>query len=221
VSLFLTGTDTGVGKTYTAAALLRLARASGLRCAGYKPICCGDREDAELLLAASSDGLTIDEVNPLWLRTPAAPLPAAIAESVAIEPQQLLEGLHALQRRFDFVVVEGVGGWLVPIKRDYFVSDLAVAMQLPAVVVALNRLGCLNHTLLTVRSVIASGLPCAGVAWNDASRHQDAASMTNRDVLSALLDVPLLPGLTVEMREIPREWRPLVSADTNAGVSSV
>jgi dethiobiotin synthetase len=219
--LFLTGTDTGVGKTYTAAALLRLARASGIRCAGFKPICCGDREDAELLLAASSDNLTIDEVNPLWLRTPAAPLTASVAENVEIEPERLLERLRDLQQRFDFVVVEGVGGWLVPIKQDYFVSDLAIAMQLPVVVVALNRLGCLNHTLLTVRSVVASGLSCAGVAWNDASSIEDAASATNHDVLSRLLNVPLLRGLTPEMREIPPDWRPLLAADTNARVSSV
>ena len=221
MSLFLTGTDTGVGKTYTAAALLRLARASGMRCAGFKPICCGDREDAELLLAASSDGVTIDEVNPLWLRTPAAPLPAAIAENVDIDPERLLERLRELQQRFDFVVVEGVGGWLVPIKRDYFVSDLAVAMQLPVVVVALNRLGCLNHTLLTVRSVVAARLPCAGVAWNDSRAHEDVASTTNRGVLEALLDVPLLPALAPGMAELPSEWRQIVSAPGLAKVSSV
>ncbi len=70
MSLFITGTDTGVGKTHTIVQLLRLLRASGVRCAGFKPICGGDRRDAELLLAAGTDGLTIDEVNPLWLKTP-------------------------------------------------------------------------------------------------------------------------------------------------------
>ena len=84
MSIFLTGTDTGVGKTYTAVCLLRLLRAHGLRCAGMKPICCGDRQDAEMLLAASSDGLSIDEVNPVWLRTPAAPLTAALIEGVPV-----------------------------------------------------------------------------------------------------------------------------------------
>ena len=219
MSLFLTGTDTGVGKTYTAAALLRLARASGIRCAGFKPICCGDRADAELLLAASSDGVTIDEVNPLWLRTPAAPLPASVAEGVDIKPQRLLDGLRDLQQRFEFVVVEGVGGWLVPIQRGYFVSDLAAAMRLPVVVVALNRLGCLNHTLLTVQSVTATGLPCVGVAWNEANAQKDAASATNHDVLSSLLDVPLLRGLRPEMTELPAEWRRIVSVSDDTGVS--
>jgi dethiobiotin synthetase len=188
---------------------------------GFKPICCGDREDAELLLAASSGGVTIDEVNPLWLKTPAAPMPAAAAENVQIEPERLLDALRALQQRFDFVVVEGVGGWLVPIKHDYFVSDLAVAMQLPAVVVALNRLGCLNHTLLTVRSVTASGLQCVGVAWNDRNAEEDAPPASNHEVLSSLLEVPLLPGLTPEMAKLPAEWREVVSTTVLTRVSRV
>ena len=85
MSLFVTGTDTGVGKTHIAARLLRLLRASGIRRAGMKPICCGDRRDAEMLLAACSDGLTIDDVNPVWLKTPAAPIVSALMEKVTIE----------------------------------------------------------------------------------------------------------------------------------------
>jgi dethiobiotin synthetase len=77
VNLFITGADTGVGKTHIASRLLRLLRASGMRCAGMKPICCGDRRDAEMLLAAGSDGLTIDDVNPVWLKTPAAAIVVA------------------------------------------------------------------------------------------------------------------------------------------------
>ena len=219
MSLFLTGTDTGVGKTFTAVQLLRLARAEGMRCAGYKPICCGDRQDAELLLAASSEGLMIDEVNPLWLRSPAAPYPASVVEKVTIEPDMLVQRFHDLQKRLDFIVVEGVGGWLVPIRRGYLISDLAVAMQLPVVVVALNRLGCLNHTLLTVRSVTAARLQCAGVAWNDAVGAVDIASTTNRAILDELTDVPLLGGLTAEMAELPAEWRQIVSASADARVS--
>lgn len=78
MSFFLTGTDTGVGKTFCAIQLLRLGREAGLRCAGMKPICCGDRGDAERLLAASSEGLTIDELNPVWLKTPVAPFAATV-----------------------------------------------------------------------------------------------------------------------------------------------
>jgi len=115
VSLFITGTDTGVGKTHTAVQLLRLLGASGMRCAGMKPICCGDRRDAELLLAAGSDGLTIDEVNPVWLKTPVAPFAAARIEQVKIDIVCIVAALRALQDRVEHVVVEGAGGWLVPI----------------------------------------------------------------------------------------------------------
>ena len=213
MSIFITGTDTGVGKTYTAVCLLRLARASGLRCAGMKPICCGDRADAELLLEASSAGLTIDDINPVWMRTPAAPLPAAEAEQVSIDPQRLVDHLTRLQAQFDFVVVEGVGGWLVPISADYFISDLAVAMRLPVLVVALNRLGCLNHTMLTLRSVAASGLGCAGLVLNSPrSREVDFAVATNREVLSRIGGVPMLPELNDSRTTIPPEWRQILAS---------
>ena len=130
MSLFITGADTGVGKTHIAARLLRLLRASGVLCAGMKPICCGDRRDAEMLLAAGSDGLTIDEVNPVWLKTPAAPIVGSLMEKAPIEVEKILAGFQNLQRRVEHVV-EGVGGWLVPIRSDYFISDLAAAMKLP------------------------------------------------------------------------------------------
>ena len=207
MNLFLTGTDTGVGKTHTAVQLLRAARASGLRCAGMKPICCGDRSDAERLLAASSEGLTIDEINPVWLKTPAAPLSASLIEQVAIDEQRLVDALRKLEDRFDFVLVEGVGGWLVPIRRDFFMSDLATQMKLPVMVVAQNRLGCLNHTTLTVRSVVEHGLVCSGVVLNDAAGLTDIASTTNAGILRQILDVPILPMLPGEATELTPEWR--------------
>ena len=141
MSLFLTGTDTGVGKTYTAARLLQLLRASGASCAGMKPICCGDRRDAELLLAAGCDGLTIDHINPVWLKTPAAPIVGSLIEKTDIHIENILAAFHALQNRVEQVIVEGAGGWIVPIGPDFFISDLAAAMKLPVLAVAYNRLG--------------------------------------------------------------------------------
>ncbi len=141
MSFFVTGTDTGVGKTHTVVQLLRILRSSGKSCAGFKPICCGDRQDAERLLGASADGLTIDEINPLWLKTPAAPLTAGQIEDVKINVEPLLGAFRALRARVDDVFVEGVGGWLVPIRSDYCVRDLAMEMRLPVLVVAKNRHG--------------------------------------------------------------------------------
>jgi len=207
VSLFITGTDTGVGKTRTVVQLLRLLRASGTSCAGMKPICCGDRQDAELLLAAGGVGLTIDDVNPVWLRTPAAPIVGSLTEQVGIDIERILAAFHALQNQVEHVIVEGVGGWLVPIRSDYFVSDLAVEMKLPVLVVAQNRLGCLNHTALTVRSVAEHKLRCLGVALIAAPGTSDIAAATNADILKRILNVPLLGGLGENLIELPADWR--------------
>ena len=210
MSVFITGSDTGTGKTQFATWLLKQARERGLRCAGYKPICCGDRRDAELLHAASSAGLTIDEVNPIWLRTPAAPLTAATAENREIDLKALVDGFVRLSSRFDFIAVEGVGGWIVPITSDYYTCDLAAELRLPVIVAAHNRLGCLNHILLTVRSIEAGGLKCAGVVLNNRDGPPDIASTTNAATLQRCLPLPVfaefgrekLPEISVSLREI-------------------
>ena len=212
MSLFITGTDTGVGKTHTAVQLLRLLRAAGTNCAGMKPICCGDRRDAELLLKASGDNLTIDDVNPVWLKTPAAPIVGSLLEEVNINIDQILAAFRALQDRVEHVIVEGVGGWLVPIRSDYFVSDLVVEMGLPVLVVAQNRLGCLNHTALTVRSVLQHKLPCVGVALNGVPDTSDTAAVTNADILKKILNVPLLSGLGKNLMELPAAWRLMIDS---------
>jgi dethiobiotin synthetase len=212
VSLFITGTDTGAGKTRTVVQLLRLLRASGTSCAGMKPICCGDRQDAELLLAAGGVGLTIDDVNPVWLRTAAAPIVGSLTEQVSIDIERILAAFHALQNQVEHVIVEGVGGWLVPIRSDYFVSDLAVEMKLPVLVVAQNRLGCLNHTALTVRSVAEHKLRCLGIALITALGTSDIAAATNAGILRKILNVPLLDGLSENLAELPTDWRFMIDA---------
>jgi dethiobiotin synthetase len=212
VSLFITGTDTGVGKTYTAARLLHLLRALGTSCAGMKPICCGDRRDAELLLAAGSDGLTIDDINPVWLKTPAAPIVGSSMEKVDIDVDHILSAFHSLQNRVEQVIVEGTGGWMVPIHRNYFVSDLAVAMKLPVLAVAYNRLGCLNHAVLTVQSILGHRLRCLALVLNNAQATDDIAGLTNADILRKIIDVPLLCGLGENLTELPADWRVMLDS---------
>ena len=216
MSLFITGTDTGVGKTHTAARLLHLLQTSGTSCAGMKPICCGDRRDAEFLLAASSDGLTIDDVNPVWLKTPAAPMVGSLMEKVDIDIDHILAAFHSLQNRVEHVIVEGAGGWMVPIRPDYFISDLAVAMKLQVLVVACNRLGCLNHAALTVQSVIGHRLRCAGLVLNNAQGTGDIATMSNADILKKIIDVPVLGELGESLTEVPAEWRFILDSTINS-----
>jgi dethiobiotin synthetase len=187
VSLFLTGTGTGVGKTFVAVELLHWLRSRGIRAAGMKPICCGDREDARRLLAASAEGISIEELNPVWLQSPVAPSVAAQIEQVEINVGRIRDCFRHLSERFDTVIVEGVGGWLVPITADFFVSDFAKQLELPVAIVADNRLGCLNHVLLTLESVQRRGLICAGVILNQGNGPTDLAQSTNETELRRLL----------------------------------
>jgi dethiobiotin synthetase len=187
VSLFLTGTGTGVGKTFVAIELLHWLRSRGIRAVGMKPICCGDREDARRLHAASGEGISIEELNPVWLQSPVAPSVAAQIEQVEIDLGRIRDCFRNLSERFDTVIVEGVGGWLVPITEELFVSDFAKELELPVAIVAANRLGCLNHVMLTLESVQRRGLVCAGVILNQANGPVDLAQSTNETELRRLL----------------------------------
>jgi dethiobiotin synthetase len=205
VNLFLTGTDTNVGKTYVAALLVRALRAAGKNCAGLKPICCGGREDVEALHAANGGTLSLNEINPVWLRTPAAPYTAAMIENRIIDLMLIREAFGRAREAHDSLIVEGAGGWLVPITRDYFVSDLAVEFGLPVAVVVANRLGALNHTLLTVRAIQNAGLPCAGLILNHphpAMGEDIIAAQTNRAILEDLADVPILAEVVHGQKEL-------------------
>jgi dethiobiotin synthetase len=172
-----------------------------------KPICCGDRRDAEMLLAAGSDGLTIDDVDPVWLKTPAAPIVGSLMEKASIDVEKILARFQTLERRVEHVIAEAVGGWLVPLRSDYFVSDLAAAMMLPVLMVAQNRLGCLNHAALTVRSVVAHQLWCLGLVLNSTETKSDIAALTNADILKRILGVRLLTELGEILTELPVDWR--------------
>jgi dethiobiotin synthetase len=192
--LFITGTDTGVGKTYVSAGLVGAARAAGQDCVGLKPICCGERDDAEALRAASGGALSLNEVNPVWLRPPVAPYAAAMIESRQVDLALVRETIGAVGARHASVVVEGAGGWLVPITRDYTFADLAVELGWPVLVVAANRLGVLNHALLTLEAIERRGLACAGVVLNEAAQvgeEEQMATVTNLQVLETLTEAPV------------------------------
>lgn len=190
-AVFITGTDTDVGKTWVSVRLVKLLRKRGINAVGMKPIECGSYDDSEALLAASADaGVTLEEVNPIHLDEPVAP--AAVSVPVEIRFEQLRESYLRLSEKVDFVVVEGAGGWLVPIDAEKTVSDLAVYLDLPVIVVAANRLGCLNHTLLTTGAIRSTGLECRGVFLNKFGE-EDLSQQTNASLLTQRLDeIPLI-----------------------------
>lgn len=205
MNCFIAGTDTGVGKTHVTKILLEELRANGIDAVGYKPIVCGDREDAELL-AAASGGVAIDDVNPLWLKTAAAPWIAAQLEnrSIAIEP--LIEGYLTLARRHELVLVEGIGGWEVPITADYSTADLAQALGIPVALVVANRLGAINHSVLTVQSIRSRHIPIAGLIFNHLEDELDTAMISNKHCIPTLTRLPLLCEVIHSQDWIDSDW---------------
>jgi dethiobiotin synthetase len=191
VNFFITGTDTGVGKTYVTKLLVESLRAEGKYAVGFKPISCGDRDDATILAAASGN-LPLDEVNPLHFSSAVAPHVAALLENKTINPSEIIASYKTISEKYDPVIVEGAGGWEVPITETYFVSDLAKDLKLPVILVAANRLGALNHILLTLAAIEAKGLKCAGIILNQLEDEMDTPMITNKGIIESLTNVPLL-----------------------------
>jgi dethiobiotin synthetase len=164
---FVTGTDTGVGKTLVACALLRAYSARGLRAIGMKPVAAGARleagrlvnDDVTALTAAGNVSAAVDLVSPYCFTPAIAPHIAAARAGVTIELGRVSRAYRALAGLADRVVVEGAGGFRVPLSSDRDMADLAVELALPVVMVVGMRLGCLNHALLTADAVRAAGLP--------------------------------------------------------------
>lgn len=191
MNFFITGTDTNVGKTYVTKLIIESLRAEGIFAVGLKPISCGDRDDGTILSAASGN-LPLDEVNPLHFSSAVAPHVAALLENKTIHPTELIASYQTISEKYDPVIVEGAGGWEVPITNNYFVSDLAKDLNLPVILVAANRLGALNHILLTLAAIEAKGLKCAGIILNQLEDEMDTPMITNKGIIESLTNVPLL-----------------------------
>ncbi|HJW25993.1 MAG TPA: dethiobiotin synthase [Rhodocyclaceae bacterium] len=168
---FVTGTDTEIGKTFVTCALLHAARARGWSAVGMKPVAAGteadgSNEDVEQLRAASSLQLPPELVNPYLFRSPIAPHIAAAEEGVDIDFGVIGQACAGLAAQADVVIVEGVGGFRVPLGEDRDSADLAVALDLPVILVVGMRLGCISHALLTAEAIAARGLTLAGWVAN-------------------------------------------------------
>lgn len=201
--LFITGTDTDCGKTYVTSLIIRALRAERVDAVGYKPICCGDRNDALELVDASDDLVTADQVNPVWLKTPAAPHVAAIFENQQIDTAALIEQHKTLKAEHQVVISEGAGGLLVPVVgKDYTIAEMAKEIGDPVILVVGNKLGALNHTMLTIEAMRARGIEPAGLVFNNLVDELDTATITNKGIVEEMCGVEVITDVIRGQQEI-------------------
>lgn len=196
MNYFVTGTDTGVGKTLISCALLYAFAAQGNSVAGMKPVAAGCdedglNEDVKKLRAATSILASLGQINPYSFLRPVAPHIAARNAGVQINLQRILESYNELAAQAEVVIVEGAGGFRVPLNDTEDGADLALALGLPVILVVGMRLGCLNHALLTVRAISDCGLVCDGWIANVLDDEMTALD-ENIEALQQRIEAPLL-----------------------------
>ncbi len=201
--IFITGTDTGVGKTVFACGLAAWLRDAGYRVGVMKPAETGCEtgagtvvpQDAVALKEASGCQVPLETLCPYQLREPLAPSVAGEREGVHIDIEQLISLYGEISAGHDVTIVEGAGGLLVPIRPSYTYADLAFVLKIPILVIAANRLGMINHLLLTLEHAACRGLKVLGYVLNDMEPERSLAGDTNREVLASLTGVPCLGEL--------------------------
>jgi dethiobiotin synthetase len=219
--LFVTGTDTGAGKSVVAAAICAAVRARGEAVAAFKPVVTGLDEpaagwpcDDELLAEAAGGHQSREQVAPYRFGPPVSPHYAAELAGAAIEPVRLVEAARAAAADGSVLVAEGVGGLLVPITPGYLVRDLAIDLELPVVIAARTGLGTINHSLLTVEAARSAGLRVAGIVMSPWPAAPEPIEVSNRATVQRLAGVavsglaPTTPGSLAEVgADLPLdEW---------------
>jgi dethiobiotin synthetase len=220
-AFFVTGTDTGVGKTLVTTLLMDALKSRGKQVLGMKPVAAGCEEtpdgwrndDVEALRAAASFPVDREVMNPYRFLPPVSPHLAAAQAGVAIDLALVGERLERMRRRADIVLVEGAGGWYAPLGPGTTMADLARSLALPAILVVGMRLGCLNHALLSAEAIAASGLTFTGWIANEvdpgmACRQENLATLRERITAPLLGVVPHLAGAEATSA-IPFELGPL------------
>lgn len=210
---FVTATDTSVGKTVISAALIRALNMLGYSTGAMKPVETGCAKEGKTLIPSDGSFLKniadmkedIKLITPYTYETPLSPMSAGEIEGGHVSPEVILHAYNDLLKRYDLIVVEGIGGLYVPILRNYFVSDLAKRMGLPLILVIRPSLGTINHTLLTIHYARSKGLPLAGIIINYASPPlNDIAEKTHQKALHEVMDVPII-GVFPQIPDLKRE----------------
>nr|WP_232420211.1 dethiobiotin synthase [Nitrosococcus watsonii] len=209
----MTGTDTEIGKTRCSLALIACLQHAGFRVAAMKPVASGCKqtatgrynEDALLLQQEADVSLAYSQVNPYPFTLPIAPHIAAALEGVKIQPAVIKTAFDSMAALADRVVVEGIGGWAVPINGQHTMADVAVLLDLPIVLVVGLRLGCLNHALLTADAILHAGLPLVGWIANGIGPRQLLQEKENIQTLCERLPAPLLGVIPHLLEPIPEK----------------
>ncbi len=201
--IFITGTDTGVGKTFFTVLLTKALRDQGVPALALKPISCGDREDALRLSEAANGAISPIEINPIHFAAPLSPYAASILEVRPFPWAILRERMQKLSSNYSGpFLIEGVGGWRVPFDQSSGVREWAQELALPVLIVARATLGTLNHTLLTVDSIRQAKLPLLGIILNFHQAPNDLATQTNPALLEEFTGLPLFQ-LPASLPELP------------------
>lgn len=193
--LFIAGTDSGCGKTHVSAALLRDWRARGLRPRATDPCAAATATRRALRDAMGMPTLSLDLVNPVHLRTVAAPLMAAELEGREIALDALEQGFRAVAGIGSPVLVDSCGSWATPLANGVIMGDLALRLQLPVLLVAPNRLGAVGQVALAVNAMRLAGAKCCGVVLNSTSEEWDTACVTNAGLIERCTGLPVLAQL--------------------------
>ena len=197
--IFVTGTDTGVGKTLVACGIASLLKSWGAKVGVMKPVATGSRKDAFQLRKAAGMKEELDLVNPQFFKAPLAPTVAASMERRDVDLEAVYRAYWYLQKHYDVLVVEGIGGVKVPLGESTYGVDLIEALRLPALVVGRTTLGTLNHTLLTIDALEQKRAPVAGILLNG-RRGAGLAEKTNPSALQDHTTAPVLGMLPYQAR---------------------
>lgn len=193
---FITGTSQGVGKTYVINALLSSCCDNGVRAAGFKPICCGDRTEARHMREAMQQPtLSLDILNPVYLRSFADPFMAAELEHKTVDTTLITAAFEQLTQDYDVLLVEDCFHWMTPIATNLTMADIAASFGLPVIIVADNKRGAAGEVAMLQESVIRHGLTCAGVILNHPGDEWDTAAVTNADLIERTTGLPILASL--------------------------
>ncbi|MBQ8516988.1 MAG: dethiobiotin synthase [Akkermansia sp.] len=189
------GSDSGVGKTHIICALLRDLRTRGVSALGVKPLECGNRADTRAIREAAATQMSLEQLNPIYLRAGADPCISAELERRTISADVMQQTYAAVCSSAEVLLLEGVGGWLVPLAQGVTQADAAEKLNLPIILVVGNRPGAVNHTLLTIQDIQRRGLVCRGIILNHLTDDWDSASLTNRKLIEDFTGLPILAEL--------------------------